>query len=62
VSRLHDIDDRPDRIELRDLVDRPTRSELAGPADGCDGSPWCECVDCARVGPGGFFAFEGDAR
>lgn len=21
----------------------------AGPADGCDGSPWCTCWDCVRV-------------
>lgn len=37
-------DDRYDRHDIDD--DRPTRAELA---DGCDGSPWCRCVDCSRL-------------
>jgi hypothetical protein len=58
--RLRNLDlDTADPIELAaDDFDRPRRSELAGPADGCSGSPFCTCVDCDRVPAGGHFAFE----
>lgn len=53
-----DLDDSRDARDIDPI--RPTRAELAPPADGCDGSPWCSCVDCGRVPAGGFFAFETD--
>jgi len=61
MSRLPAIDDRRD---VRDIepIDCPHPADVAdlGPADGCDGSPWCRCWDCARVPAGGFFTFEAD--
>lgn len=61
MSRNRFADADHDPIELAaDDFGRPTRSELAGPADGCTGSPWCRCHDCERVPAGGHFAHEDD--
>jgi hypothetical protein len=50
-SRPDAFVDRPDPIVLAADArhERPRRMEAAGPADGCDRSPWCRCWDCARV-------------